>query len=93
METHAKILICLENADERRRIIDGLGKDGIRHISEAADGESAIGLIATGGFDLVLCDLWLSGLDGIGIIRNTANLGLKEKPSFILPSGIRPSFL
>lgn len=88
MENKAKILLSVENPDERRRISENLSKSGFRYITEAENGESAIGLIASGGFDLVLTDLWLSGLDGIGIIRNTNNLGLKEKPAFILMSPI-----
>ncbi len=88
MENKVKILLCNENVEERRRIVDNLSKKGYRCIDEASDGETAITKIANSPYDVVITDLWLSGLDGIGIIRNTQNLGLKEKPCFILLSPI-----
>lgn len=88
MQTSAKILICQENAEERRRISQMLTKDGGYQVSEAADGDSAISMIAGGQFEAVIVDLWLSGLDGIGIIRASSGLGLKEPPAFILTSPV-----
>ena len=88
MENKVKILLCNENAEERRRIVENLGKKGYRCVDEASDGETAITKIANAPYDVVITDLWLSGLDGIGIIRNSQNLGLKDKPCFILLSPI-----
>lgn len=88
MQTSAKILICQENAEERRRISQMLTKDGGYQVSEAADGDSAISMIASGQFEAVIVDLWLSGLDGIGILRASSGLGLKELPAFILTSPV-----
>ncbi|MBQ8372171.1 MAG: sporulation transcription factor Spo0A [Clostridia bacterium] len=93
MQTNAKILICQENADERRRISEALTKEGRYQVSEASDGEGAIAMIAGAHFDAVIVDLWLSGLDGIGIIRSSAGLGLKELPAFILTSPINKQSL
>ncbi len=88
MEAKAKILLSMENADERRRITEFMTKNGTHYITEADNGECAIGLIASGGFDIVITDLWLPGVDGIGIIRETANMTLNKKPAFILMSPI-----
>ena len=88
MENKAKILLCNENAEERRRISDALVKKGYLRPDEAENGERAILMIAEGSYDVVVTDLWLSGLDGIGIIRNAQNMGLKHKPSFILLSPV-----
>ena len=88
MEQTAKILICSENNEERRRIIEALGKSGYRNTDECMTGDRAISLLADGSYDIVITDLWLSGLDGIGIIRNAAGLGLKKKPAFVLMSPI-----
>lgn len=88
MEQTAKILICSENNEERKRIIEALAKSGYRGTDECMTGDRAISMLSEGSYDIVVTDLWLSGLDGIGIIRNAANLGLKKKPAFILMSPI-----
>ena len=88
MEQTAKILICSENNEERRRIIEALAKSGYRNADECMTGDRAISMLSGGAYDVVITDLWLTGLDGIGIIRNCANLGLKKKPAFILMSPI-----
>ena len=88
MEQSAKILICSENNEERRRIIEVLAKSGYRTPDECMTGDRAISMISEGAYDVVITDLWLSGLDGIGIIRNASCLGLKKKPAFVLMSPI-----
>lgn len=88
MEQNAKILICSESNDERRKIIEALSKSGYQGVDECMTGDRAISMLSVGSYDIVITDLWLSGLDGIGIIRNSSNLGLKKKPAFVLMSPI-----
>ena len=88
MENTIKILIADENSDERVRIAHALEKGGYRHVDEVRDGAAAISKIADGAYDLVITDLWLSGLDGIGIIRSAKTIGLKKRTSFILMSPV-----
>ena len=88
MENNAKILLCDENSEERRRIIDFLSKSGFAHIDESISGVDAIDKISSVGYDIVIVDLWLSGIDGIGIIRNVISSTQMSKPSFILMSPI-----
>ena len=88
MENNAKILLCDENTEERRRIIDFLTKSGFRFIDEATNGEAAIEKLSKGIYDVAVLDLWVSGVDGIGIIRNITRTNMSVKPSFILMSPI-----
>ena len=88
MEQSARILLCTENNDERRRLCEALMKGGYRNVDECISGDRAIGMLADESYDIVITDLWLSGLDGIGLIRNAANMGLSKKPSFILMSPV-----
>ena len=88
MEQSAKILLCAENHDERRRITEALIKSGYRYVTESPSGDRAIGMLNEGAYDVVIADLWLSGLDGIGLIRNISNMGLAKKPAFILMSPV-----
>ena len=88
MENNAKILLCDENAEERKRIIDFLTKSGFHYIEEATSGEAAIERLMNGSYDIAMLDLWISGVDGIGIIRAISSSQLKNKPAFILMSPI-----
>lgn len=88
MENNAKILLCDENSEERRRITEYLTKSGFRFIDEAANGEAAIEKLSKGGYDVAVLDLWISGVDGIGIIRSVMRSSVSTKPSFILMSPI-----
>ena len=88
METSAKILICDENTDERRSLKEKLSKSGFSFVDEAKNGEDALSKMAKNHYDVAVVDLWMSGVDGIGIIRNIDISGAKERPAFILTSPI-----
>ena len=88
MENNAKILLCDENGEERKRIVDFLSKSGFHNIDEVSNGEAALNRLINGGYDLAIVDLWLSVVDGIGIIRSVQKSSSKHKPSFILMSPI-----
>jgi len=88
MENLTKILICDENDDERARLVGCLIKAGFTKCDEARDGNRALELISQGTYDIILLDLWISGVDGIGIIRTARKLEYKERPTFILMSPI-----
>ena len=88
MDTNAKILLCDENGDERRRTADFLIKSGFPCIEEICNGETAIERLMNESYDVCIVDLWMSGIDGIGIIRTISSSQLKNKPSFILMSPI-----
>ena len=88
MEKNTKILICDENRDERHRLADGLIKLGFSTPDEAASGDEAIKKIEYGEYDAVIVDLWISGIDGIGIIRAAKGFSRQKTPTFILMSPI-----
>ncbi|MBR5817064.1 MAG: sporulation transcription factor Spo0A, partial [Clostridia bacterium] len=88
MKNSIKILVCNENHEERERLVQNLRTSGYGSADEARDGESALDLIKRGKYDVVITDLWVSGIDGIGIIRQTKLLDLTEPPAFILTSPI-----
>ena len=88
METNTKILICGENREERKNLTDGLTKLGYRFIDQAESGDDAIALLESNSYDVAIVDLWISGIDGIGIIRSKDKLNFKTIPKFILISPI-----
>ncbi|MBQ8163081.1 MAG: sporulation transcription factor Spo0A [Clostridia bacterium] len=88
METNTKILIADENSQTRHSTKEALLRKGYRNIDEAVNGEDALIKINRTHPDIVIADLWLSKLDGIGLIRNAKgiNFGNDTAPSFIVAS-------
>lgn len=88
MEINAKILIADENAQTRHATKEALARKGYRNVDEASDGEDALIKINRYHPDIVIADLWLSKLDGIGLIRNVKgiNFGADRAPTFIIAS-------
>ena len=86
MEKSVKILICNEISEERKKIRDIIAAAGIRRPDECADGAAAQEFARKLNYDIIICDLWMSGLDGIGIIR--ALKPLYPDTAFMLTSPI-----
>jgi two-component system response regulator (stage 0 sporulation protein A) len=88
MEKTTKILIAEENEELRCEVKEYLRGQGYRFIDEAKNGEEALQMITRTRPDVVIVDLWLSKLDGIGVIRGARKLPLsqKERPVMILVS-------
>ncbi len=88
MEFNAKILIADENVGTRHTTKEALLRRGYRHVDEAQNGEEALIKISRNHPDIVIADIWLSKLDGIGLIRNSKgiNFGQDKEPIFIMAS-------
>lgn len=88
MEKSEKILIADESADVREMIRDELRQRGIVAIDEATNGEEALNKISKTHPDVVVCDFWLSKIDGIGLIRKACRMSYAPdaKPAFMMVS-------
>ena len=83
-----KILIADENPAGRQALKDTLARNGYKYVDEASNGEDALIKISRTHPDIVIIDIWLSKLDGIGVIRNSRSIdfGKDASPSFIVVS-------
>lgn len=64
-----QVLVADDEAPARQRLLDLLRKDPqVGRISEAADGVAAVEAIESQRFDLVLLDVQMPELDGLGVI-------------------------
>ena len=90
MEKNIKILIADESENDRRRLADGLRRSGFHRVEEAANGEDVISRISGGSYDIVVADVWLSKLDGIGVLRQSRaiDFGAALPPLFIITSSV-----
>jgi two-component system response regulator (stage 0 sporulation protein A) len=88
MNSATKILIADENTAERQALCNELRRAGFQNLIEAANGEDALIQIGRHHPDVAIVDIWLSKLDGIGVIRNCKSLNFApdKAPSFIIVS-------
>ena len=88
MEYQTKILIADENAAQRQALLGELKRAGYKNIEEASNGEEALIKIGRYHPDVAIIDVWLSKLDGIGVLRNCRSLNFApdKKPAFIVVS-------
>ena len=83
MNQEIRVLIADENTETRRNIKELLTLRGNVAVNEADNGSSAFESIRGGQYDIVICDAWLSGIDGITLIRQCRALP-SPSPAFIL---------
>ncbi len=81
-----KILIADENNASRNSLRDELKSQGYVNVYEATNGEEAITMISTVLPDIVIIDVLLSKLDGIGVIRQVKRELSEDAPLFIVTS-------
>ena len=90
MEYTTKLLIADESPASRANLREGLVRMGYRNVDEAVNGEEALQKINRHRPDVVLMDVWLSKLDGIGVLRScqSAGIGKDGTPIFIIISSV-----
>lgn len=88
--SHIKILIADENAGQRSQLREILHHAGFHMIDEASNGDDALHKIDHNHPDIAIIDIWLSKLDGIGVIRASQQLDYRKDkaPSFIMTSPV-----
>ena len=93
MEYQTKILIADESPASRSTIREGLIRAGYSNVDEAVNGEEALLKISRSHPDVVLIDVWLSKLDGIGVLRQCRGMdwGQHTPPVFIVMSAVSGS--
>ncbi len=88
MTREIRVLIADENAELRENITQLLGERGHTGTAEAENGEMALQMLKASEFDVVICDAWLSGLDGISLIRTASEALGRRAPAFILTTQV-----
>lgn len=88
MENNFKVLIADEIEEERRSIRESLMLRGYKYIDEAVNGKEAVEKLGRTQYDAAVVDIWLSKLDGIGVLRAISGAGVRpdERPAFIMLS-------
>ena len=86
METTTRILIADPNEDFRKMLAEVIdGEEDLQVVGSAGDGQEALALAETLRPDVLLMDLMLTRLDGLGLLA--ALQGLEDGPAAIVLSG------
>ena len=79
MKKAIKILIADENPSERLALCNELRRAGFTNLLEAGNGEEALIQIGKNHPDIAIVDVWLSKLDGIGVLREETVYTYEDK--------------
>jgi DNA-binding response OmpR family regulator len=81
-----KRILVVDEDDILRGLEEAVLNSGGYKAEGAANGEEALAMLATGGFDLLLTSHKMPGLDGLGLIRSLRSAG-NSIPVFLVSDG------
>lgn len=84
MNNNIKVLIADENAEERKNLRTALAVANIFMVDEAVTGDEALKKLQSERYTAAIIDLWLSGIDGIGIIRRIRGADPIAKNTYLI---------
>ncbi len=79
-----RVLVADANVEFRNQCVQGLKRAGIDVVAEAADGQEAFAKMARTKPNIVISDLYLAKIDGVGLIRSAKKQLPDDFPAFIM---------
>ena len=86
--TQLKVVIADSNLQERESKQLSMEARGMKYILSTGDGNKVLKVINDGKADIVVMDMVLSGVDGIGILEESRNI-CEKKPIIIIQTALR----
>lgn len=88
MDNKIKVVIADSNEDYRILLTEALNSEGDIEVAEATgDGAAAFDMILNSKPDVLITDVILSGVDGLGLLEKINGLNEKDRPKVIVLSG------
>jgi EAL domain-containing protein (putative c-di-GMP-specific phosphodiesterase class I) len=84
-ENHGRVLV-VDDDPVLSRIFAGVLREAGFAVEVAADGQLALAMLETAGFDAVVSDLALPGVDGMAVLRTVRERGLEVPVIFVTGS-------
>jgi two-component system chemotaxis response regulator CheY len=82
-----EIMVVDDTSVSRMLITESLAEIGVKHISMAKDGKQALAALMTKPVHLVISDMNMPGLDGLGLLKALREFKPTSKIGFILLTG------
>ena len=83
------VMVVEDHEFQRQTTLQMLANLGVGALLEAADGDSALALLAD--VDIVVCDLDMPGMDGVEFLRHVART--RPGTAIVIASGLDESVL
>lgn len=87
LKDQLRVLVVDDTSVSRALICDGLDQLGMKNVSIARDGEEGLIAMRTKPSHLVISDLNMPKLDGLGLLRAVREFEPTKKAAFILVTG------
>jgi two-component system, chemotaxis family, chemotaxis protein CheY len=87
LKDQLRILVVDDTSVSRALICDGLDQIGMKNVSIARDGEEGLIAMRTKPSHLIISDLNMPKLDGLGLLRAVREFEPTKKAAFILVTG------
>ena len=89
MKEKISVLVADDNSEFAATLVGYLEKeDDMEVIGIAKDGKEACNMIANTGPDIVLLDVIMPYLDGLGVLEEMATKEMRKRPIFIMLSAV-----
>lgn len=82
-----QVMVVDDTTVSRMLVIDALNEMGVTHVSFARDGQQALQSLMTKPVHLVVSDMNMPGLDGLGLLKGLREFAPTSKIGFILLTG------
>ncbi len=79
-----RVLVADSNAEFRNQCVQSLRRLDIEVVAEAADGQEAFAKMVRTKPNIVISDLYLAKIDGVGLIRNAKKQLPDDFPAFVM---------
>ncbi|MGB7759275.1 MAG: sigma-54 dependent transcriptional regulator [Bryobacteraceae bacterium] len=80
-------ILVVDDEPEIRRSLAGVLEDEGYRVDTAESGEACMAALPGAGFELVLLDIWLPGIDGMEVLDRIQALPFAERPEVVVISG------
>ncbi len=80
-------ILVVDDEPEIRRSLAGVLEDEGYHAQTAESGEACLDALPGAGFELVLLDIWLPGIDGMEVLERIQTIPFAERPEVVVISG------
>jgi two-component system, NtrC family, nitrogen regulation response regulator NtrX len=80
-------ILIVDDEPEIRRSLAGVLEDEGYRADTAEDGEACLDALPGAGFELVLLDIWLPGIDGMEVLERIQAIPFAERPEVVVISG------
>lgn len=88
MDNRVKVVIADNDKDFRSKCINCLSPSRFEIAGDVSDGEAALECIRRTRPDIVISELWMAKLDGIGLMREVKKIDNIKIPKFIIITGL-----